>query len=545
MSTPSPTDPPKRPRLSLQIKAIASGTTGRTSRTLAAAVDVKSPTAFNTLSNVYATAVDRSTPINEKPPMTALGSRPSLRLSTQDGPKERRLQTPYLGPYLDTPISGHPISPAVSKPVLFPSAMTATPPMSAVPPEQNGSSSQVFTFENTSATQDATMAAPSIKVTCQTPTTRPSKRSSTMPANMQPKLPYTHQRSLRSILRNSPLPPISTTKSPISPRRQSLRLQEKAARRVAYNSPLCQTITTQKYTKSHIDLLAEDATPTTPSMTPTGDPNVLDQTMAYTGDETRDGGQTPGPFEEMRRRMSTLKASSPLSPTGSSGIRKSSRTGKKKVAEKKRRWVWTIGQDAEDDECGSPVTPITMAAADTVGSKKAVAVVPVPVLGVPSPKRSVPVLGLPTPKKAGAPASAVPVLPVPAPRPRTRSQLQLPLPSALRPALKPALSIPAMQVQVAQAAEVTLTLPATTYKPARTTPEAEPTAVEPPTPSLSIDSTVSCSQDSVFDAQGDVEMSDASSVLSEVLPEDMEDSDMDIMDTDTPTAAKPILSVGI
>ncbi|KAK3314943.1 hypothetical protein B0H66DRAFT_583699 [Apodospora peruviana] len=352
MSTPSPTSPPKRPRLSLQIKAIANGPTGRTSRSLAAAVDVKSPTSFNTLSNVYATAVDRSTPLSEHPPPNALtgGSKPSLRLQTQAQDaaisKERRLATPYLGPYLETPLTAQPMSPAIPRQVYFPSAMTATPPMSAVPPEQEGS--RVFTFE----TQATPLSATPARILQQS--SQP-KRARTMPANALD-LPYTHPRSLRSILRNSPLPPLNT-KSPESPRRQSVRLQEKAARRVAYNSPLCQTITTSKYTRSHIDLLAEDATPTTPSVS---DEDVLDQTMAYTGNETRDGGQTPGPFEEMRRRMASLRASTPttLSPTSSGGIRK--RGGKKK--EKKRRWVWTIGQDGEDaDEVGSPVTSRTLA----------------------------------------------------------------------------------------------------------------------------------------------------------------------------------------
>ncbi|KAA8632003.1 hypothetical protein SMACR_06219 [Sordaria macrospora] len=339
-----PSSPPKRPRLSLQIKTF-NGSSVRTSRTLAAAVDVKSPTAFNTLSNVYATAVDRSTPIQEHAPATALssssGGRPMLRLQTQAGQdggaavvsKDRRLQTPYLGPYLDTPLTAQPMSPAIAtaqSQMMFPSAMTATPPLSAQPQEQNGP--RVFTFEssNNHNNNNNNMAQqPSLTLNTTTTTTSqasemPSsscsetpKRRTTFPSNVT-KLPYTHPRSLRSILRNSPLAPL-TCQSPNSSRRQSLRLQEKAARRVAYNSPLCETITTSKYTKSHVDLLAEDSgTPTTPtgaksissssegsscSGSSSEGEEFLDQTMAYTGNETRDGGQTPGPYEEMRRRM--------------------------------------------------------------------------------------------------------------------------------------------------------------------------------------------------------------------------------------------------
>src|SRR5690606_16060440 len=120
------------------------------------------------------------------------------------------------------------------------------------------------------------------------------------------------------------------------------RLQEKALRRVAYNSPIEQEITTSRYTKSHIDLLAEETTPTSssPSASSSDDTDSLDQVMADAAscDNTRDGGQTPGPFEEMRRRLAGMQASSPtpLSPTGG-GIRKRS----SKPREKKRRWVWT------------------------------------------------------------------------------------------------------------------------------------------------------------------------------------------------------------
>ncbi|CRK31808.1 hypothetical protein BN1708_018828, partial [Verticillium longisporum] len=115
---------------------------------------------------------------------------------------------------------------------------------------------------------------------------------------------------------------------------------------VAYNSPIEQTIITNKYTKSHIDLLIDDISPRSPAL-PGQDPDtVLDLALAFTSDETRDGGQTPGPFEEMRRRMAGLVATTPtaLSPSGPGGVRK------RRKKEKKRRWVWTIGQGEDGDE---------------------------------------------------------------------------------------------------------------------------------------------------------------------------------------------------
>ncbi|KAL2017272.1 hypothetical protein VTK56DRAFT_2341 [Thermocarpiscus australiensis] len=510
MSTTSPQSPPKRPRLSLQIKALANGPSVRTSRCLAAAVDVKSPTAFNTLSNVYATAVDRSTPVQENPPTAILAGKPVLRLQTQSVTgKDRRTPAPYLGPYLDTPLSSQPMSPAVAKEICFPSAaMTATPPLSAQPQEQSGA--QVFTFD----AKDTGVRQPAA-------TTQSSKRRTTMPTGTS-KLPYTHPRTLRSILRNSPLPPLST-RSPDSPRRQSRRLQEKAARRVAYNSPLEQTITTSKYTKSHIDLLAEDATPVSPTPTSSDDgDSAFDQAMADMSSQTRDGGQTPGPFEEMRRRMANMHASSPapvaLSPTGG-GIRK--RGGKRK--EKKRRWVWTIGQDDDADEAESPAP----AAA------------------------------------AAAPSVSVPVLAIPAPKPRTRSQKQAQAQAELEKAAAAAVQVPLLAVPVppVRAADAQAAAPAgdptrippkdahdcyaghgssssssssTNLQHRHLTPDPtssttmstsmSPGAIEPPTPSVA--STVSAgssrhSRDSVFEtspsaaAARDVEMSDASSLVSD------------------------------
>ena len=493
------------------------------SRTLAAAVDLKDHTTFNTLSNVYATAIDRSTPVKERDDSwsSSLAAKPSLRLQTQD-PRETRLTTPYLGPYLDTPVTAHPDSPAVARgDVIFPSsiAMTATPPLSATAANDTGA--KVFTF-------DARVTAPDAAGSKTPVTPRTSKRRSTAPASwLAP--PYTHPRALHSILRNSPLPPLNT-KSPVSPRRQSLRLQEKAARRVAYNSPLCQTITTSKYIRSHIDLLSEDASPATPATpaTPSSaeDPpqSVLDVTMAYTGDETRDGGQTPGPFEEMRRRMAGLTPSSPvLSPGG--GIRKK---GKKK--EKKRRWVWTIGEAAGEEQLLSP----EIAKQDVQQTLKPTS--PALILRSPGPRTrsqtteamdrpNVPVLALPVPKPrsaARATASTAPAAPAPPPRPQKRPTLEIPVP------VLPSSPVPRAQELVSPVNAIL--------------------AAEPPTPSVG--STMS--QDSVFEARPDEDMdmtSDTSSVMSlddgsgmneykrQAAEDQHEDVDMD-MDTDTPKASE-------
>jgi hypothetical protein len=123
-------------------------------------------------------------------------------------------------------------------------------------------------------------------------------------------------------------------------------LQEKAARRVAYHSPLEQTITNHKYTFSHVDLLAEDASPMS-AMSPLDatTPATDEPITPYTENQVRDGGMTPGPMEDMRRRMASLGAmSSPLTTPG--GIKKRRRK------EKKRQWMWTINQDDNDNDNG-------------------------------------------------------------------------------------------------------------------------------------------------------------------------------------------------
>ncbi|KAJ8127292.1 hypothetical protein O1611_g6343 [Lasiodiplodia mahajangana] len=321
----------RRPRLSLQTKPIHHGPGARTRNSLASA-DPKSPTAFNTLSNVYVTAIERSTP-TQSTPLTAIRLHQPLKLQTDPDTlrsHQQIIQTPSVA-LPDTPLSANATSPTRQMDIVYPSTMTPTPPLSAGPVE---SGYKIFTFPPMDANRQTVALPP-------TPTRRRVSFGGFSPVV---KAPYSHNRSLHSILRNSPLRP-SGMRSPSSPRRKSVRLQEKAARRVAYESPLTRTITTEKYTRSHIDLLVEEASPYTPSPLP--DDSEIDLAMAYSGDETRDGGRTPGPFEEMRRRMTKLATETPVLSPKPDGIRK------RKRKEKKRKWVWTIGKDDEENESGA------------------------------------------------------------------------------------------------------------------------------------------------------------------------------------------------
>ncbi|KAI3323747.1 hypothetical protein HD806DRAFT_72683 [Xylariaceae sp. AK1471] len=320
----------RRPRLSLQTKSTGSSARSRNSFTN---VDPKSPTAFNTLSNVYVTAIERSTP-TQSTPLTAIRLHQPLKLQTDPDTlrsRQQKVQTPFTTTLPDTPLSANPISPAQQMNIVYPSTMTATPPLSAGPVDSAG---KMFSFAALDMNRQTVPSSPAAQT---------RRRINYVAFGPNIRAPYSHNRSLHSILRNSPLQP-SSAKSPNSPRRQSVRLQEKAARRVGYESPLTQTITTERYTKSHIDLLVEEASPYTPSPAPEDSDMLLDLAMAYTGDETRDGGQTPGPFEEMRRRMTNLATETPILSPRSDGVRK------RKRKEKKRKWVWTIGKEDEGTE---------------------------------------------------------------------------------------------------------------------------------------------------------------------------------------------------
>lgn len=299
-------------------------------------MDPKDPTAYNTLSNVYVTTIERSTPVNTEP-MTAIHTLEAFSLTTPMDAKHR-VVTPYIASYPETPLSENAPSPNRLE-INYPSTMTATPPLSAGPVDSHTSKPFSFSAADTSA-------AGGKEATSRSETLTPPRSQSLVDAALQ--APYTHPRSLHSILRNSPLPP-PTAIAPFSPRRQSRRLQEKANRRVGYSKPLTQEIVTNKYTKSHIDLLVEEASPHSPPCLPPLPQNAVDLAMAFTANEIQDGGQTPGPFADTTRRMGMLTTNTPSSPQGTSPAGPKG-VLKRKRKEKKRRWVWTIGQDEEDDE---------------------------------------------------------------------------------------------------------------------------------------------------------------------------------------------------
>jgi hypothetical protein len=338
----------KKPRLSLQIKSSAVATV-KPGAALKADIDPTSTTAFNTLSNAYAAAIELCSPKVATPPPAFDSKSPAsnvrksgLRLVTNAEPSKtpifpsQHTQTP--GPfnitYPDTPTAAFSaISPSTAYPRANIPSFTFTPPQSAHPSDE--STQRMFSFTHSRHVDAGASMSPRT----------PRRRATT--GNQHITAPYTHPRSLHSILRNSPLPPRSAL-APMSPTRASRRLADRVGKKLCFNNPLTQTITTERYIKSHIDLLAEEASPHSATDSEAEGIETLDLAMAYTGDETRDGGQTPGPFEEMRRRMAGLGADSDSETPG---------TKKRKRKEKKRRWVWTIGvnEDENEDQEPSPV----------------------------------------------------------------------------------------------------------------------------------------------------------------------------------------------
>lgn len=347
-SLPPHQSPPKRPRLSLKINTSSPSVASRPVRGFQ--VDPTDRTACNTLSNVYATAIERSTPVQPEP-LTAINTLQCLSLKTpvvSRGPKlklKTPIKTPYVADFPATPTTDTSGSPPERMEIALPSTMTPTPPMSAGAVDSSGPKAFSFSPKDLSSrARGYTLSSP-----C-SPVEPLLSRRHINPYNTGAPAPYTHPHTLHSILRNSPLPP--RTAIPPSPRRQSLRLQERAAKRVGYNNPLTQTIITNKYTKSHIDLLVEEASPASPSFSPIGADRQINLKQAFSPNEIENGGQTPGPFEDMRRKLAALSGSATSSPSTTPG---SSNGGirKRKRKEKKRQWVWTIGvadEEEEDDE---------------------------------------------------------------------------------------------------------------------------------------------------------------------------------------------------
>ncbi|KAH7321128.1 hypothetical protein B0I35DRAFT_408122 [Stachybotrys elegans] len=347
----SPQSPPKRPRLSLQIKTSVAPSV-RPSR--AFHVDPKDPTAFNTLSNAYVSVIERSTPV------TAINTLQSFSLASPIDIKDakHRVSTPQVATYPETPLSAHPSSPR-NMAMPFPSAMTTapttTPPLSADVLEPSGSKPFSFAPSDVMANSQSFSPATSSPVEHYV---RRGRAPSIQASGLGIQLPYTHPRALHSILRNSPL----SHKSAPSPRRLSVRIQEKAPKKVGYNTPLTQEITNNKYIKSHIDLLVEEASPHSPPLCAMEADATVDIASAFQPNEIQDGGQTPGPFEDVQRRLAECGPGGQLSPSNPNGIRK------RRHREKKRRWVWTIGQEEEEDEnqeVGGAVAAIRAEAART------------------------------------------------------------------------------------------------------------------------------------------------------------------------------------
>lgn len=381
----------KRPRLSLQIKPTISISTSTAARPASRGfpLNPSDPTAFNTLSNAYVTAIERtSTPVTSPSaePMTAITTFQAISLSS---PVHLRPSA-----YPETPVSAYPASPNIMMPLL-PSVMSPTPPMSAG--AVGDSAAKVFSFSPRDAAagrhslEQALHAAAGTAPASPTATPPKRRRASRSGISGSPP-PYTHAKALHSILRNSPLPSRRPATAP-SPRRlhpfptvriqehtTSSQTQQRAAKRVCYHSPIEQEITTNTYTKSHIDLLVEEASNSTSPCSPRRLP--VDLSRAFSANEIQDGGQTPGPFADESRRLGA--AMTRVSPGGA--VRKSGGGSK----EKKRRWVWTIGKDEAEDEdevdeeqMGGAVVAAARAAAAAAAAGN---VAKAPLLAVPKPR---------------------------------------------------------------------------------------------------------------------------------------------------------------
>ncbi len=407
----------KRPRLSLQIKTSSScgsssstPTTTTTNRPASRgfSLNPSDPTAFNTLSNAYVTAIERaSTPVASPmaEPLTAISTFQAFSLCSPVRGGARPASA-----YPATPLSAHASSPKKSLVLQLPSVMSPTPPLSAGAVENSGNS-KIFSFSPRDAAAgrhslEQALLYAAASVTATTPAspvaTPPKRRTVATPSRTglsgSPP-PYTRAKALRSILRNSPLPsrrPATSSSSAPSPRRlapSTVRIHEddthrlqRAAKRVCYHSPIEQEITTNTYTKSHIDLLVEEATsttPTTPTTPTTSSPRTplpVDLSRAFSANEIQDGGQTPGPFADETRRLGAALGASP-------GLKSATARG-----EKKRRWVWTIGrdEDADEDEAqlGGAVVAAARAAAAAAAAGGVTTQAPAaPMLSMPKPKR--------------------------------------------------------------------------------------------------------------------------------------------------------------
>ncbi|KAG5939308.1 hypothetical protein E4U59_003192 [Claviceps monticola] len=302
------------------------------------------------MSNTYVSAIERSSAL---PPglFTVLDPLQTAELETavESASLRPRLMTPLARTCHDTPVSAQLTLPQQIN-LLYPGTGSPSSPLLAEALDTNFALSSADTGDTSSAPR-----WPSIRLSCNDRT--PSQRRTAFACSEPPaRMPYTHSRSLHSILRNSPLPPSPALPRSSSPRRQCLRLEEKAAKKVEYDSPLEEEITTSTYTKSHIDLLAEDGSPLSPSdaLPITERPILLGIGFPYTKDGTQKDGQVAGLLEDMRGKGAGLVAEPPIRSNKESICT----NRKRNQREKKRRWVWTIGQDAEDGEYSGVATAV-------------------------------------------------------------------------------------------------------------------------------------------------------------------------------------------
>lgn len=284
MSTLASTAAPKRPRLSL--RTVVPAVLAEQCNFIPSEFRSSSPTVLNTLSNAYALAIEQyspqlSTSYTTAPLSTTTNVKSTIlrssdftrasKLTTGSG----RITTPYPAAESD-------------------SCQTSSACRSE--PESREEATAQGLFDNELEVQ-------------------PTSSQSAMHV-----LPYTQPPTLKSILRNSPL---SSTRSTKTVRIKNLR----------YNSPLTQTIATDDNIESPIDLTYNVHSSPSARLSPD-----CPQEKTYVeadilgSSQTRDGGWTPGPREEIRRR----EADSLIVD------RERQRGGKK------RRWVWTIGNEEEE-----------------------------------------------------------------------------------------------------------------------------------------------------------------------------------------------------
>ncbi|CCU77179.1 unnamed protein product [Blumeria hordei] len=157
--------------------------------------------------------------------------------------------------------------------------------------------------------------------------TTPSTPSTARERPLCQEVPYTHPRSLRSILRNSPLVPLVSSTTTATSNRLSVRMPERRPKKVSYNDPLTQTILTHIYIKSHIDLLTDYLS--YPAAEPKTGINAKGTTVLLPEDESGMDVSTSESSEENRKNTMEVTWDD-------------SATQKRKRSQSLRNYEWTI-----------------------------------------------------------------------------------------------------------------------------------------------------------------------------------------------------------